>query len=94
VSHEENMKTVSICKAEPLGAEVPNVELRIQDPMPTFSIALGRDTEREAFFDQQAATLLDALTSSLPGGTVDALLVRLLRRRIDLLSIPWPAEQK
>jgi hypothetical protein len=71
------MKTVSICKATPLlGAEVPSVELRVQDTMPTF--ALGRDVEREAFFDQQAATLLDAL-SSLPGGTVDALLVRLLR---------------
>lgn len=88
------METISICKAEPLGTEVANVELRIQDPMPTFSIALGRDVEREAFFDQQAAKLLDALSSSLPGGTMDALLVRLLRRRLDFLSITWPAEQK
>jgi hypothetical protein len=95
VSDDKKVNFVSLCKAEPLGEyEVQNVELRIQDRMPTFSIALGCDVERDAFFDQQAEALLGALTSSLPGGTMDALLIRMLRRMVDRLSIPWAGEKE
>lgn len=34
------------------------------------------------------ALLADALIASLPGGTVDALLVELMRRKVSLWSVP------
>lgn len=41
-----------------------------------------------ALHNRQGAELAEALLQSLPGGTVDVLLVELMRRRASLLSVP------
>ena len=39
-------------------------------------------------FATEAETLADALLASLPGGTIDALLVELMRRKASLFAVP------
>ena len=41
-----------------------------------------------ALHNRQGTELAEALLQSLPGGTVDVLLVELMRRRASLLSVP------
>lgn len=41
-----------------------------------------------ALHNRQGAELAEALLQSLPGGTVDVLLVELMRRRASLLAVP------
>jgi hypothetical protein len=45
------------------------------------------DARRRAFYDEQAGHIADALYASIPGGTIDALLVRLLDRRRSVLIV-------
>jgi hypothetical protein len=45
--------------------------------------------EARAIYANEANTLADALFSSLPGGTVDALLAEMLRRKASLCRIPF-----
>lgn len=49
---------------------------------------VGSLDEARRLHSKQATTLADALLASLPGGTVDALLAELMRRRASLLSVP------
>ena len=44
--------------------------------------------EARQLYARQAATLADAMLASLPGGTIDALLAELMRRRASLFSVP------
>ncbi len=44
--------------------------------------------EARALYAEQANALADALFNSLPGGTVDALLAEMLRRKASLFRIP------
>lgn len=42
-----------------------------------------------AFYQEEGKALADALCGSLPGGTVDALLMKLLERRASMLRVPF-----
>lgn len=42
-----------------------------------------------ALFKRQGKKLSDALFDSLPGGTIDALLVELLQRKASMLVVPF-----
>ena len=44
--------------------------------------------EARTLFNLEGATVADALMKSLPGGTIDALLIELLRRKASLLAVP------
>ena len=44
--------------------------------------------EIRKLFATEAEALADALITSLPGGTIDALLVELMRRRASLFTVP------
>lgn len=49
---------------------------------------VGSLDEARQLHSKQATTLADAMLASLPGGTVDALLAELMRRRASLFSVP------
>lgn len=45
--------------------------------------------EARILFDLEGATIAEALIQSLPGGTIDALLVELMRRRASLFAVSF-----
>jgi hypothetical protein len=79
------VKTVNIYAAQHIRDDDPprDVTIVIHHPMPErYNIQDAR-----AFFASEAAALANALWNSLPGGTVDALLVALLDRQRSVLVI-------
>lgn len=74
------MKTVNIFRAQGVGGEgVDGVTINIHQPM------LDVPTEKaRAFFLSEGAALAEAIWTSCPGGTVDACIEALLRRRASL----------
>lgn len=78
------MKRLQICQA------MPTAETKVDGVVIEISLALIGDTflteksspkEYESVFNLDAMTLEDALHSSLPGGTYDRLLGRMLARK-------------
>lgn len=49
---------------------------------------IGSLEQARQLHQRQGLELADAILASLPGGTVDALLVELMRRRASLFSVP------
>ena len=75
------MHTIYICKASPTGGEVtPDVKILITEELPRFSYQTPIETVGDQF-DKQAQLLFNALTNSLPGGTLDRLLGKMLERK-------------
>lgn len=75
-------------KAQPIvrgAAEVSDLYIRAGTPVPSLSDLL----DMRALFAKEARNLADALQESLPGGTIDALLVELLDRKRALLVVPF-----
>ena len=80
------MSKVNVCKAEGLGGEgeVESTMIDIIDQIPRFeSLTVAR-----MLYESDAQLLFDALKTSLPGGTLDALLRLLLENKASLLRIP------
>lgn len=79
------MKQIHIHKAQPVGDIFPeSVEIIIKRTAPeAFNLDLWKE-----FTKKEAHTLADALFSSLPGGTIDALLIEMLERTRSLLVVP------
>lgn len=78
-------RRVSLLRAGSVGQIVPprltiEVHEQIHD--------VGSLEEARVLHSRQGTALADAILASLPGGTVDALLVELMRRRASLLSVP------
>lgn len=75
-----------IYKAQPCAIEkIPDLVLNVTETFPESSkISLD---EVGALHEAAAAELLAALTASLPGGTIDALLRGLLLRRASMLVV-------
>lgn len=76
---------VYIYKAQSVGdREVPDVRILIDRPIAGQGSLEGyRD-----FYDRQALALENALMLSLPGGTYDQLLCRMLKWKASLLAVP------
>ena len=76
--------TIHILKASALGdEEVPNLTIEIIKPV-------GEVTslkEARRLHTEQGVILADALIKALPGGTYDALLAEMMRRRASLFSV-------
>lgn len=88
------MREVSIFRAE--GDEVEAVVIRIEHPMPPFPFdqpTSDFQAQARARYASEGAALAEAIWSSCPGGTVDALVVALLSRRACLLRVAFPQEK-
>lgn len=82
---ESFVKEISILRAGSVGAVNPPVlSIKVGDQI---SEDMTIESAKELYADQ-ATKLVDALLESLPGGTVDAMLVELLRRKATLLRVP------
>jgi len=77
------MKTVNMLRAG--GDNVPRIKVSVSD------VISGKMTLTSAklLYDSQGKLLCDTLLTSLPGGTIDALLCELLKRKSSLLRIPF-----
>ena len=91
------MRELHIHKADGVWREDPpeSVVIRIETEAPSIDHGLpGREYTRIAGerFAAQGAALADAIWSTCPGGTVDALLVELLTRKSSLLRVTHSQE--
>lgn len=80
-------RIVNIFRAQAIAGEVEPVLIQITEELPQFD----RDNPLEllaARYSSQAISLANALEASLPGGTMDALLREMLKRRASLLVVP------
>lgn len=87
------MRTIRINKYSPIAdAGAESVTIVIDTAVP--DLLIGGDWEQHArtYFEEQAATLADALFETLPGGTLDRLLAEFLRRKASMFVVPsWRA---
>ena len=76
------MKTYTIAKASPIGKDslVVDTTIRIIGEVPNFD-TLEEGTE---FFTLQAMQISEALFNSLPQGTLDYLLIEIMKRKTSL----------
>lgn len=78
-------RRVSLLRAENIGSNHPPVlTIEVREQIGEVSTL----NEARQLHARQAATLADAMLASLPGGTIDALLAELMRRRASLFSVP------
>lgn len=88
-------KVVNIFCAQPLGNEqVEKVTIHIHVPVQDFGDRFDWEQALRDMYMEQGNTLAEALCGSLPGGTIDALLVDMLDRKRSLLIVPLFTEQK
>lgn len=81
--------TVTCYKAQALqGIEVPDLHLVARDEFP-HTDAYGPMSEQmtDAMFRRDGAAIVQVLSSCLPGGTVDAILIELLDRKRTKLAV-------
>lgn len=78
----------SITKAH--GVDVPDCTISISDAssVPEFQGDGDWPAKMRAFYDDQGERLANALTRSLPGGTLDSLMCALLKQKASLLRVP------
>lgn len=84
------MKTVIICKAEPLANQEPiPVTIIIDGDLPDFE-ALRKEyksldfRELSQYYQDQAELLINALYNSLPQGTFDRLGIEFMKKKVSL----------
>jgi hypothetical protein len=81
--------TVNIYKAKPVVGEVPNLEIVAKDEIPELpDTGLPWEGAYRQRFDDEARAVVDALLTCLPGGTIDAILCRLLEHKRSLYRVP------
>ena len=81
------MKTVCVSKSESFRETITeDCRIDINSPIPIYS---DSDWEEKslAFFEIQATLIVDALQTHLPGGTLDAVLRELCKRKACLLRV-------
>jgi len=79
------VKTIVVHKAQPSGVPIDDVRLRIEGEIQCpASIA-----DAAVAFDREADLIMDAF-QSLPQGTLDALLVRMLEKKRSHFVVAWP----
>jgi len=79
------MKTITVCKAKPVGDEViESVILRLDGAMQPFGVASYDDYAR--FYEAEASKIMEALVN-LPGGTRHQLLIKMLEDKLPLFNV-------
>lgn len=87
-------KIVNIHTAQPVpGDEIPKVTIQMLWPLPDFRQDNWME-ECRMVYDKEAGELADVLCHYLPGGTIDALLVKLLDAKRCLLVVPLYVKPK
>jgi hypothetical protein len=81
------IKEIRVCHAT--ADEDVSLVVRVTEPITTPSYALDTGEELRRLYDEQGRMLAEHLWASLPGGTMDQLLVRLLERRASLFRVPF-----
>jgi hypothetical protein len=85
------MTTVRIAKAEDIGdRKIESCRIDIVDVIPN----LGSRADHQAYFWLQGKTLAEVLFASLPGATVDTLIIRLLELTRLELHVPYPEQER
>lgn len=79
------MKTVRIYKAQPMNEPIESLTIVLDESIPEHPDATLATVHRD--FERDAEALAAALCGALPGGTVDALTVELLRRKATSLVV-------
>lgn len=79
------MKTIALFKAQPARDHIESTTVVFDEEFPELPAG-----EHEKAFEAQAKLLMRALVTVLPGGTIDRLLVELLRHRASQLVVPQP----
>lgn len=78
-----------IYKAHGLGGDqVPNLRLVANEEVPELSASPTFLADATALYREQGRAIAVALRASLPGGTIDALLVELLTAKASVLRVP------
>jgi hypothetical protein len=85
------MKNFNLCKADPVGdQEIESVTIIIDEKIP--KIDFKNDDWRHKyniFYDKEAEELFQVLINSLPGATIDRLLIKLLQQRASLFRVTF-----
>ncbi len=77
---EEKMKELKVCKADPIGeTEVQPVTIVINGTLPEIQL-----DEVELAYNLDAQALANALFYSLPQGTFDRLIIKLMKRKTSI----------
>lgn len=79
---------VKLAKAAPVGKTLTVVDtvIMIDSEITEFGPTWLGDAAD--FYEDQAAMLVDALIQSLPGGTLDRVLIRLMEHKASLFRVP------
>ena len=88
------MKTVHIFRAQPViqAEPVEPVTIEIHEPIPDVDGIRSVRAAQERFAAQGVA-LADAIWETCPGGTIDALIAEMLKRRASLFRVRFSAVQ-
>jgi hypothetical protein len=79
-----NLYVIVVSKATPIGNRVvPELLLLTGDEVPIEELKAPTETLR-AFFEDQARLILEGFLNSLPGGTISALTVALMKHDISV----------
>ncbi len=81
------MRHLTITKAIPTAGKPEDLTIEFAGSPPTQRAALAQMAN--FFYQFEAGMLCDALVNTLPGGTLDALLRKLLEYRASLLAVPF-----
>jgi hypothetical protein len=88
------MTVIHICKANgDRYREIPDTTIHIDADIPEFDFS-GALEQAGQFYDKQAETLFVALRDSLPGGTLDRLLGKMLAYKASHFRVLSWAEEK
>jgi hypothetical protein len=81
------METLVLHKANPIGDRhtIPDFEIRITAELPSNRLNLEQLGQA---YELDAEILLDSLSESLPGGTMDRLLALMLKQNASYFSVP------
>jgi len=81
------MKEIDIHKAQSIdGKEIPNINISIMKEIPK---NYQQIEDLQKFFDIEGKKICDTLFESLPGGTIDALFLEMMKRKQSKLTIPF-----
>jgi hypothetical protein len=89
MERRDHMRTVQIFHAVPWDHFPRQIEaVRFDEEMPTFSGADGWEERARELYEEQGELLAAVLLHVLPGGTVDQLLVALLKHKASPATRP------
>lgn len=87
----ETSLRITLLRAGDVGSNIPpKVTVEIHDQISDDEFSSLADARE--LYAGQARALSDSLFASLPGGTIDALLVEMMKRKVSLFSVPFVTE--